>query len=242
MRKIFGIPIEGWGMPQAIEHIEKSAKPVWVVTANAEILLAAHRDAQYADVLRMADVRLVDGSGPWFATVCQTERIPGVDFAERLVLLAHDKKWRIGLLGGEAGEASDAAKRIRAAYPGLEVHAEQAGRIERDGAEDATSEEARHRMTLFGPQVLLVAFGHPRQERWIAKHRAEFPELRVVVGVGGTFNFWAGRSKRAPSIMQSAGLEWLWRLIHEPRRWKRIWNAVVVFPVLFVVDRIRPIR
>ncbi len=94
-------------------------------------------------------------------------------------------------------------------------------------------------MMLFSPQVLLVAFGHPRQESWIASHRNDFADLRAVVGVGGTFNFWAGRIKRAPAWMRTIGLEWLWRLSQEPKRWRRIWNAVVVFPLCVCMDYFR---
>ncbi len=108
-----------------------------------------------------------------------------------------------------------------------------------DGTEDAASEATRERMMLFSPQVLLVAFGHPRQESWIASHRNDFADLRAVVGVGGTFNFWAGRIKRAPAWMRTIGLEWLWRLSQEPKRWRRIWNAVVVFPLCVCMDYFR---
>ena len=82
------------------------------------------------------------------------------------------------------------------------------------------------------PHLLLVAFGAPAQDLWITKHLTEMPSVRVAVGVGGTFDFLAGRVKRAPAFMRSLGLEWLWRMIREPRRIGRIWRAVAVFPVL----------
>ncbi len=239
MREIFGIPIEGIGMAEAVERIDASTKPLWFVTANPEILLESHRDNAYANVLREADLRLVDGFGLWLATFCQTKRVTGVEFAERLIQHAHDMNWRVGLFGGENGAAEEAIVDIRRAYPKLDIRAEQGGRVSSTGEEDDATEEARGRMMLFSPQVLLAAMGHPRQEAWIAQHRKDFPELRVVVGVGGTFDFWSGRTKRAPHIFRSFGFEWLWRLVLEPYRWKRIVNAVVVFPILLIVDKIR---
>lgn len=239
MRTIFGVPIEGWTMPTTVEYIEQAGKSVWIVTANPEILLEARRDRSYADVLRKADVRLVDGFGLWLATFCRTKRVTGVEFAERLLQLAYDKKWRVGLFGGMQGEAEASLPDIKRAYPDLSIMAEQGGGVLITGEEDDATEEARGRMMQFSPHVLLVAMGHPRQEAWIAKHQSDFPELKAVVGVGGTFMFWSGKSKRAPHVMRSFGLEWLWRLIVEPYRWKRIVNAVIVFPILALVDKMR---
>lgn len=239
MREIFGVPIEGWNMPTTVEAIEQFEKPVWVVTANPEILLEARRDTAYAETLKQADVRLVDGFGLWLATFCRTKRVTGVEFAERLLQVAYDKKWRVGLFGGMHGEAEASLPDIKRAYPDLSILAEQGGRVSSTGEEDDATEEARGRMMQFSPHVLLVAMGHPRQEAWIAKHRNDFPELKAIVGVGGTFMFWSGKSKRAPHFMRSFGLEWLWRLIVEPYRWKRIVNAVVVFPILALIDKMR---
>lgn len=238
MRWFFGVPIEGFGLKETIAHIDESLS-TWIVTTNPEILLEAHRDRAYASVLKRADLRLVDGFGLWLATFCQTTRVTGVELAERLLQHAHHEGWRVGLLGGEQGEAEASIPDIKRAYPDLAILAEQGGKVSSTGEEDDRTEEARGRMMQFSPQVLLVAMGHPRQEAWIDKHRADFPELKVVVGVGGTFMFWSGKSKRAPHFMRSFGLEWLWRLITEPYRWKRILNAVVVFPILAFIDKFR---
>lgn len=239
MREIFGLPIEGWTMSTTIEYIEEMDTSVWIVTANPEILLEAKRDPEYRMLLKQADVRLVDGFGLWLATFCLTKRVTGVEFSERLLQVAHDKKWRVGLFGGMGGEAQASLPDIKRAYPDLSIMSEQGGKVSTTGEEDDATEEARGRMMQFSPHVLLVAMGHPRQEAWIAQHRKDFPELKAVVGVGGTFRFWSGKSKRAPHFMRSFGLEWLWRLIVEPYRWKRIFNAVVIFPALVIVDKIR---
>jgi N-acetylglucosaminyldiphosphoundecaprenol N-acetyl-beta-D-mannosaminyltransferase len=82
------------------------------------------------------------------------------------------------------------------------------------------------------PHILLVAFGAPAQDMWIATHLKSLPTVRIAMGVGGTFDFLAGDVRRAPLALRILGLEWLWRLILEPWRWKRIWTAVVTFPWL----------
>lgn len=237
--RVLGVPIEGDGWEEIARRLDQGMN-LWIVTANPEILLRAKKDKAYRDVISEADVRTVDGVGLFFVMNVlrrKTERLTGVELAEHLLQYAWKHHLRVGLMGGEFGEAHDAAEHIREAYPDLEVLVEQGERVAEDGSEDGPTEAARERMMIFSPQILLVAFGHPRQERWIASHRSDFADLRAAVGVGGTFNFWAGRVKRAPSWMRAIGLEWVWRLIQEPKRWKRIWNAVVVFPLAVIFDR-----
>ena len=82
-----------------------------------------------------------------------------------------------------------------------------------DGEGDDTNDEARTRISLQDPGVIFVAFGHPKQERWIERHRQDFPNARVIIGVGGTFNYWAGASSRAPEWIRAIGFEWLYRLM-----------------------------
>jgi len=238
MRSIFGVPVEGWSMKEAIRQIDLG-QAKWFVTANPEILLAARRLPSYQHVLRRADARLVDGIGLWLVTGGRTSRVTGVEFAERLLQHAQEKEWRVGLFGGQHGEAKASLPDIIRAYPQLEIHAEEGGLVHQMGDEDQRTQEARERMMHFQPQVLLVAMGHPKQEMWIAQHLSEFSSLRVVVGVGGTFNFWSGRSRRAPHFLRVMGLEWLWRLMTEPVRWRRILDAVFVFPAFVLFDKIK---
>jgi len=205
-------------------------------------LLRARKDKKYREVISSAELRLVDGFGLFLVSYVlrrKTVRLTGVELSEHLLQYAWKNHLRVGLLGGEFGEAGGAAEKILEAYPGLELLAEEGGGITESGSEDAKAEAARERLILFSPQILLVAFGAPRQELWIHEHRNEFADLRAVVGVGGTFNFWAGRIRRAPAWMRTVGLEWAWRLLQEPRRIGRIWRAVVIFPILALFDSFR---
>lgn len=233
--EVFGIPIEGGDWSEIEREREAMQnRPYWIVTANPEILLEARRDATYAETVRQADYRTVDGVGLWAVLRVRgyrTTRYTGMAFAERLMEQAATRGERVGMVGGSFGVADRAATAMRTRYPSLVVHAEAGGRVDRDGSDDLAGEEARHRLGLFAPDVLLVAFGHPKQERWIQRYLHEFPSVKVVVGVGGTLDVWAGAIPRAPRWMQRVGIEWVWRLIQEPRRIGRIWRAVVVFPL-----------
>jgi N-acetylglucosaminyldiphosphoundecaprenol N-acetyl-beta-D-mannosaminyltransferase len=238
--RVLGVPIEGERWDSIEARLDRGER-LWIVTANPEILLKAKKDRAYREIISSADLRTVDGAGLFFVTNVlrrKTERLTGVDLSGHLLQYVWKHHLRVGLLGGENGEAEDAAGHVRDAYPDLEVLAEQGGTVSEDGAEDEATEMARERMMLFSPHILLVAFGHPRQERWIASHRNDFADLRAAVGVGGTFTFWSGRIKRAPAWMRAVGIEWFFRLIQEPKRWRRIWNAVVVFPIVALIDNL----
>ncbi len=233
---VFGVPIEGYGLPEIGASLALTTQ-AWIVTANPEIILEARRNQAYADVLRQASIRTVDGFGLWLMlrfTGHKTARVSGIALADQLMSLADKRGWRVGLVGGGSSVAEIAKQSLIKKYSTLQVLSEEGGQVDRTGQDDAAGEEARYRLTMFNPEVLLVAFGHPKQELWISKYKDSFPNLKVIVGVGGTFDVWAGRVKRAPRWMQAVGLEWLWRLLIEPKRIRRIWNAVVVFPLTFL--------
>ncbi len=240
--KIFGVSVDGEGKEAILARIQASKAALWIVTANPEILLAARQDSSYKQILHQADLRSVDGVGlEWIGRLFGQSwtRVTGVELGESLLSWAHERDLRVALIGGRSKIAELAAAHWRALYPGLALIAERGGVVQADGMDDEMGEEARHRLTLFAPQIVLVAFGHPKQERWIARHMADMPGLKVIMGVGGAFDYWAGEAKRAPRVMRRWGLEWLWRVIHEPKRILRIVRAVIIFPVLAFVDRFR---
>ena len=214
-----------------------------IFTPNPEILLRARSDAEYADVLRSADLALPDGTG---VTLVQTlrdgrtvRRWPGVDIATFLVRLAAQRGETVAFVGGAPDVPERAAVRWRT-LPGLKVVVAGAG-VEVDVDGSARHAEREDEMTdairSAAPAMVLVGLGAPKQERWITRHADAFPSVRVMIGVGGAFDIWAGSRRRAPRPFRTLGLEWLWRLALEPRRLPRIIRATVVFPVLAVFDR-----
>lgn len=244
----FGLVIQGLSLPACLARLDEillQKKQAMVVTANAEIILAARRRPEYWNILRQADLRLVDGISLKFAgwlRGASPKRLTGVELAHALVKLAAGRGWKIALVGGgrDIAQAGDkAAWALRREFPNLQITVESQGQVQPDGTDDETMAEARFRLTQFAPDLLLVAFGHPKQEAWIVRHIADLPSVKIAVGIGGTLDYWSGLKRRAPAIFRAIGFEWLFRLITEPRRWKRILDAVIIFPLYFGWDLIK---
>lgn len=211
----------------------------WIVTANPEILLEAKRRPAYWEILRQADLRLIDGRGLQLVGMlkgAKAVRVPGVDLAESLAELCTKNNWTMALIGGAEGVADKAAWALRKRYPDIQVFSEDGGHVESDGGLDQSAEASLNHLVEIEPDIVLVAYGYPKQEAWINRHKDRLPNTKVFMGVGGTFDFWAGNVKRAPGSMQVLGLEWLYRLYKEPWRAKRILNAVVTFPLAVLTD------
>lgn len=182
-----------------------------ITTPNPEIIVAAQRDAEFRAILNRASLALPDGVGlmlgAWILGAPLKERIAGSDFVWDLARLAAERGYTMQLMGGKEGVAQEAAEKLKIKNAKLKIADEN-------------------------PDILLVALGHVKQEKWIAKHLSELPGVKVAMGVGGALDFIAGRVARAPRLLRLLGLEWLWRLALQPWRVPRIWRAVVVFPWL----------
>jgi len=205
-----------------VQHREHPANQLCrqVCTVNPEFVVDARSDAAFAGVLRRANVRAPDGVGVlWAANLLGMplpERVTGSDGIYRIAERAAQRHWRVFFLGAAPGVALRTAERLRELYPGLLV----AGAY--DGSPDETGwAEITPWLEATQPDILFVAYGHPKQDFWIDHHRAELPAA-VALGVGGAFDFVAGVTVRAPRWMRRLGLEWLHRLIRQPWRWRRM--------------------
>lgn len=187
-----------------------------VATVNPEFVMRARKDPEFARILDSASLCLPDGSGVVWAARRQgcdmSGPVTGVDLIPPLARLCAERGWRMYLLGAADGVAADLAARLREDNPKLSVEASAAA-----GAEQIAD---------YGPQVLLVAFGAPKQEKWIDTD-GRSSRAPVQIGVGGSFDYLTGRVRRAPEWMRKAGLEWLFRLAVQPWRLRRM----LVLPV-----------
>jgi N-acetylglucosaminyldiphosphoundecaprenol N-acetyl-beta-D-mannosaminyltransferase len=190
-----------------------------VATVNPEFVMRARADHEFARVLESADVCLADGSGVVWAARRQgctiREPVTGVDLIPHLAALCARRHFRLFLLGAAPGVAMDLASRLRADYPALEVAAHS-------GSPDPSSDlETLALIHGHKPHVLLVAYGHPTQELWIDR-LSDRLGVAVAIGVGGAFDYLTGRVPRAPAWMRRTGMEWVFRLIRQPWRVRRM--------------------
>ncbi len=191
-----------------------------ICTVNPEFVMDARRDATFATALTRADLRVPDGMGVLWAArwlgAPLRQRVTGSDGIYQICQRAAAEGWRVYLLGAGEGVAEEAARILAARYAGLQVVGCYAGT-----PEEADWPTIHVRLTAVQPDILFVAYGHPRQDLWIDRHRHELP-VKVALGIGGAFDFVAGVAQRAPVWMQRLGLEWLHRLISQPWRWRRM--------------------
>lgn len=193
--------------------------PHQICTVNPEFVMEARGNPAFRSVLENADLCLADGIGLlWAARRAGQplpERVTGSDGVPRIAAWAAEQGWRIFFLGAGPGIAQAAADRLTARFPGLQVAGAYGG-----SPADADAAEIIRRVRDARPDILFVAYGAPRQDLWIAKHGAAV-QTPVMMGVGGSLDFIVGVQKRAPLFWQRLGLEWLYRLITQPWRWRR---------------------
>lgn len=239
----FGLIIHGYDLNHILTYIQTqvaNSQRTWIVTANPEILLYAKQSAEYWKVLHGADLRIIDGMGLQLVGRLKNtrpERVTGVELAQAVAGLCAKNKWSLGLIGGQNGVADQSAWHLRKTFPDLTVYSESGGRLSEQGLGDEEAEKSMLRLSEYEPDVIFVAYGHPKQEYWINRYAQNFPKAKLLMGVGGTFDFWSGRATRAPRWLGAIGLEWLWRLITQPSRWKRIYRALVLFPWAVIRDK-----
>jgi len=221
---MLGVPIHRIDMAGALARVEgfiRERSPHMVVTSDGSAIVRAQQDSEYRAIVRASDMVTADGRGlVWMARVLGlsvTDRVPGVDMMDRLCELAAERGYSVYLVGALPGVASDAARAMQGRYPGLRVAGTHHGYFSPEEEPGVVAAIAAAR-----PDILFVAFGAPRQEKWIRRHLDQLG-APVAIGVGGSFDVLAGRVPRAPAWMQQAGLEWLYRVLREPRRLRRLW-------------------
>ncbi len=211
-----------------------------ITTPNPEFIVAAQRDREFKSILNSADLSIADGTGLAKAALLQGRRLhrtPGVDIVRELCHLAAEQGIKVFLLGAAPGVAADARKKLQELIPSLKVvGTHDGGTITNPAATDAKLLQIIQNTK---PDILFVAFGHGKQEKWIYRHLDALPTVKIAMGVGGSFDYISGRIPRAPYILQKLGFEWLYRLIIEPKRWRRIVTATIEFPLLMWYYRVR---
>lgn len=224
---ILGVPVDCVTMDEAVARAEAflsahaaDGRPRLVMTPNPEIIYAAQRDGALLEILRNADLAVPDGAGVvWAARLLGNpvpERVTGIDLLERLLALAAARGYRVYFLGTRSEVMARAVEAACGRFPGLQVVGSHHGYFTsaEEPAVVAGVRKAR-------PDFLFVGMGAPRDQKWLWRHREELG-VPVAMGVGGSFDVLAGVTRRAPRWMRDAHLEWLFRLLQQPWRWRRM--------------------
>lgn len=242
--KILGVKIDGASIEETVSFIEKTVSAgaqAQIATVNPEFLVEASRDLQFKKILNSCALNTCDGFGiQLLAKIfygANLKRTTGVAVAEKLL----NSQYKLFLLGG----AGDVAEKVVQKFPQAKIIKSEGGGemiAEADSWRLENNEAILEKIKSSGAEILLAAFQYGRQEKWLAKNLPHLPNIKVAIGVGGTFDYLSGNVKRAPAWIRKIGLEWLFRLVSQPKRWRRILKATVIFPALVIKEKILKIK
>ena len=219
---ILGVPVHDVTTGETLALIDQFVRektPHQLCTVNPEFIMTAQQDAEFKRILNHSALNLPDGIGVVWAARRSghplRERVAGSDLVDLIIDQAQSTGWRIFLLGAAEGVAERAAIILRERYPQTNIVGTHAGSPRPEEEADIAV-----RIRASKADMLLVAYGAPQQDKWIDRN-IERAGVAVAIGIGGSLDFIVGTQKRAPRWMQRTGLEWLYRLIREPWRWRR---------------------
>lgn len=249
---IAGVQVDNITVSETLQKIKdfvRSGQPHYVVTTYSEFVVEGQRNEKYRQVLNNADLSVPDGIGilwaakylseggknifSWLISLASIvfapnslrtvikEQVTGRELVWDISRLAVDQGFSLALVGGEDSIAAQAAYELKKRFPGLKINLAVSGGYPFD-------EKTVREISQSNSDILLIAYQAPKQEIWIAENLQNL-NVKVAIGLGGTFDYLAGKRPVAPKIMHKMGFEWLWRLITQPWRLKRIWKAVVGF-------------
>ena len=223
--KILGVSVDNVSLDESClrtkELIENSNKTCKMIFApNTEIIMCAQKDKEFFEILNKSELSTPDSIGVEMAAKRLKnplkERIQGQKYFRKIVSEGEKLGWTFYILGGKGDTPQKAVDNLKKIYPNLNIVGYHEGYFDSDTEESVIAE-----INDLKPNVLFVAMGAPLQEKWIEKHRHEL-KVDVAAGQGGTFDYEAGKIKRAPVIFQKLGIEWFWRLVLQPSRFFRM--------------------
>ena len=229
--QLLGIRIDNFNLEEALNKIREflhDARQHYIVLPYADFLVQAQKDADFKRILNEADLSLSDGVGPVLASYILggeklKTRVMGVD----LIWALFEKfgaEHSFFLFGGQEGVAQEMAQNIWQKAPEVKI----SGLLNGFVSDEKTIDEINDKK----PEIVLVALGAPKQEKWIYDNLKKMPSVKLAIGVGGAFDFISGRTRRAPNFIQKIGIEWLWRLFIKPNQWRKTWRSVIVFSIM----------
>lgn len=225
--ELLGFNIDNYSFEEAVvraKNMIDGHKVSQVVTINPEMFQCAEKDADFANIIKEAEMVIPDGVGVKIAlklTGKKADRIPGIDFAKRLLIEASKSDIPTAIIGAKEEIITKAVENLKKEIKGLNIVYYHNGYFN-------NSEEILSELKVKSPKLILVALGSPKQEVFIYNAKKVLNPA-LMIGIGGSLDVWSGNVKRAPKIFQIFGLEWLYRTITQPSRFKRIFPALPLF-------------
>lgn len=235
---ILGFEVDLFSFEEALvfTHLHlKENKGLHIVTINPEMIALGSKNDEFGRVLNEADLSIPDGVGIKLALKIKgikQENIPGIEFSKKLIGLCALEGYTIGLLGAKEEIVNNAANNLRKEFENLNITYVHNGYFD-SAQEEIICEEIKN----IAPRVLFVALGAPKQEMLISKLKQEMRST-IFIGVGGSFDVWSGTVERAPEIYQKLWIEWLYRTIKEPSRFKRIFPTLPLFLIRVIMEAV----
>ncbi len=237
--EILNFPVDLIKMEDAVLFIENkliNREFCHVVTINPEMIMNGRKDIEFGNILKKADLIVPDGIGVIIALkyygIKNIPRLPGIELSSNLLKKCSEKNYKIGFLGAKTDVVDEACKNIKSKYPGVEIVFKRDGYFTQDHESVIIEEIIKAQ-----PQILFVALGVPKQELFISRHK-KILSFATMIGVGGSFDVWAEKVKRAPVFFRKFGLEWLYRTIKQPARFKRIFPVLPVFLIKVLLHKL----
>ncbi len=236
---ILGFDVDLFNFDDAVQFVHqylKENKGMQIVTINPEMIANGRKNDDFGRIINEADLVIPDGVGIKLALKVKgvnQENIPGIEFSKKLIGLCELEGYSIGMLGAKEDVIQKAASNLREEHPSLNITYIRNGYFN-DSEENIIKEEIK----AISPKIVFVALGSPKQEFFISKLKTEMPES-IFIGVGGSFDVWSGMVKRAPEVYQKLGLEWFYRTVKEPARFKRIFPTLPLFLIQVIIEALK---
>ncbi|MGE8486274.1 MAG: WecB/TagA/CpsF family glycosyltransferase [Pseudomonas sp.] len=236
-QELFGVPIATATFKEAVQHLildahSKEKKAKVVVTPNVDHVVMLDRRPEIKSIYLKADYFFADGWPIVFASNILNKRIPervtGADLMPELLLLANNSKMKVFIVGGFPGEESNIYSKLKQLYPDVNLSIYSPANGFKNGSQD--SDKIIEQINFKRPDMVFVCIGYPRQEVWAIQNK-ELLQANLVLCVGAALDFIVGKVKRAPITVRKLKMEWLWRLLSDP---KRLWRRYILEDTKFV--------
>jgi N-acetylglucosaminyldiphosphoundecaprenol N-acetyl-beta-D-mannosaminyltransferase len=247
---VLGVKINDYYETQVLDMVRSwlsEGESKIIVTPNAEFVLQSRKDKLFKERLLRADLAVADSVSIRYAVAALTERrlchrITGVDLVQSIAELCEKTHKKIMLLGGAPQAAEETAARLKERHPELKVSHANLGHIAYKDGELTIPIPYQEKIEAELPDVIAVALGQGKQEAFMEALKRGGYQVKVMIGIGGALDMISGKKRRGPKWMRRIGLEWLWRVILEPKRIKRIIKASIVFPTLVALETLKKRR